>query len=139
MEGKIPVPTGNIYKFYALFSLLIIVFSLGAMLYVNQSNNRMVMNAVVELETLKLDTYPSSAAKVKMAVLERQLELAKSDKQLYLISLSALLGLALYVGLYGFHKWHRHVQPLMDETARVQLEIARLQLEKLRTEAGEDQ
>lgn len=139
MESKIPVPTDNIYKFYALFSLLLIVFSLGAMLYVNQSNNRTVMSAVVELETLRLDTYPSSAAKIKIAVLERQLEIAKFDKRFYLISLGGLLGVALYVGFYGFHRWHRHVQPLLDETARVQLEIAKLQLAKLRAEVGEEQ
>lgn len=32
MENKIPLPTDNIYKFYALFGLLLLVFTIGAAL-----------------------------------------------------------------------------------------------------------
>ena len=29
MESKIPLPTDNIYKFYALFGLLLFIFAFG--------------------------------------------------------------------------------------------------------------
>jgi len=53
MESKIPLPTDNIYKFYALFSLLLLIFSLGAFLYVQQSANEQVIAILPELEVLK--------------------------------------------------------------------------------------
>ena len=134
MDSKIPVPTDNVFKFYALFSLLVLVFSMGAVLYVNKTTNETLISALVEIETLKQEKSPSPPQQIKRAVLERQLEIAKSDKHSFLAVISLLMlgsGWGMY---YGFKKWHTELQPVIDETAKVQLEIAKLQLEKLRRE-----
>ena len=134
MDSKIPVPTDNVFKFYALFSLLVLVFSMGAVLYVNKTTNATVMAALVEIETLKQEKAPSPPQQIKKAVLERQFEIAKSEKRIFLVVLAVLISGSGWGMYYGFKKWHTELQPVIDETAKVQLEIAKLQLEKLRRE-----
>ncbi len=90
MENKIPLPTDNIYKFYALFGLFFGKNTAGA-----TAGNRVIQQAAVSK------------------------------------SLAFLAAISFGIG-YGFSKWHRDVQSLADETARVQLEIAKLQLDKQR-------
>ena len=136
MESRIPVPTDNIFKFYALFSLLVFVFSIGAVLYTNNAANRLVFFAVVEIETLKQDPVPSASQKMRIAALERQLDLSQSDRNFYKVALSFLVTFSIFGIFYGFKKWHMEVQPVIDESARIQLEIAKLQLEKMRAQVG---
>ena len=136
MESKIPLPTDNIFKFYAMFSLLLFVFAIGASLYVNRSTNEQVVSFFVDLETLKQEKTPSQTQLLRKAILERQLEIARSDKAFFHWSLIALAALATLGLIYGFGKWHKEVQPISDEMAKVQLDIAKLQLAKLRAEAG---
>jgi len=138
MDSKIPVPTDNIFKFYALFSLLLFVFSLGSTLYVNRTTNEQFVSLIVDLEILKAEKAPSLPQQLHKAILERQLEVVKSDKKFFQWSLAALAMLGMCGMTYGFKKWHTEIQPVLDEAARVQLEIAKLQLAKLRTEAGQN-
>lgn len=135
IDGKIPVPTDNIFKFYALFSLLVLVFAFGAVLYTNRVENELAFSVIVEIETLKQDPVPSPSQKMRLAALQRQLDISQSNRKFYLVSLSLLAAVAAYGIYYGFRKWHTEIQPVVDEAARIQLEIAKLQLEKLRAEA----
>lgn len=136
MESKIPIPTDNIYKFYALFGLLLIVFSFGSTLYVNKSSNEQMITLLVEIETLRQEQPPTAPQQLRQAIAQRQLDIAKSDKEFFRWALVAL-GMVGTLGLmYGFGKWHKEVQPVIDESARVQLEIAKLQLAKLRSESS---
>ena len=132
MQDKISIPTDNIYKFYALFSLLLLVFSLSAVIYVNKSTNDIIIKNLVEIETLKQENPPTRPQLIRQAALERQVEIATSDKSFYLYALGGLIGLSWLGMYYGFRKWHKEVQPLNDEMARIQLEIAKLQLAKLK-------
>ncbi len=134
MESRIPVPTDNVYKFYALFSLLVLVFSMGAIIYSNKATNDLVFNALVELEALKAGGEPPALTAARKSVLERRVEVASSDHDFVVNVLSAFSGFAICGIYYGFAKWHKEVQPVIDETAKVQLDIAKLQLEKLRRE-----
>lgn len=134
MESKIPVPTDNIFKFYALFSLLIFIFSCGAVLYTTQMTNQIIFSTVVELEVLKEQPNPSGSVVAKMAALEHQKTIAIKNRDFYKWALGALSGLSFWLGFYGFRRWHIEIQPVIDEMQRVQLEIARLQLEKLKAE-----
>lgn len=134
MESKIPVPTDNIFKFYALFSLLLFIFSCGALIYSTQMTNQIIFSTVVELETLKEQPNPSNTVLAKIAGLERQKEIALKNRTFYEWVLGGLSGLSVWLGFYGFRRWHKDIQPVIDEMQRVQLEIARLQLEKLRVD-----
>jgi hypothetical protein len=138
MESKIPVPTDNIFKFYALFGLLLFVFACGALVYVNQSTNQLVFTSFVELETLKEQKAPSPSVKAKIAMHERLLEVGKKNRDIYSIVLGAISGIGFWLSLYGFWQWHRRVQPVIDEMQRLQLEIAKLQLAKLQAEQARE-
>ena len=134
MESKVPLPTDNIFKFYALFSLLVFVFSVGAILYSNKTANELAISTLVEIEQLKQDPVPSPSQRMRLVALERQLEVSQANRKFFLWSLSLLVAASIGGIYYGFWKWHTKVQPVIDESARVQLEIARLQLKKLRAE-----
>ncbi len=136
MESKIPLPTDNIYKFYALFSLLLLIFSLGAFLYVQQSANEQVIEILPELEVLREAKEPSTKDVVRKQILERQLEVIASDRKFFIRSLAVILGIAISGIWFGFMRWHTVIQPLQDEHTRIQLEISRLQLEKLKAESA---
>lgn len=53
MESKIPLPTDSIYKFLAMFSLLLVIFSVGAVIYASNSTNAVGFEHWVELEVLQ--------------------------------------------------------------------------------------
>ena len=132
MESRIPLPTDNIFKFYALFGLLLIVFGIGASLYVNQYTNDLVFKIAVEYETLKADPVRSIPDETRFQVLKRKMQIAKQNKDVFLYSLGAVIALGFLMVFYGFRKWHTEIQPIQDE-------MARLNLKKLRQDVGEDE
>jgi hypothetical protein len=132
MENRIPLPTDNIYKFYALFGLLLAIFGAGATLYVNRATNDLAFEIAVEYQELKADPVRSVRDDARFQVLQRKLEIAKMDKNTFLFGLSVVIGVGVLMVGYGFKKWHTEVQPIQDE-------IARLTLKKLKRELGEDE
>jgi hypothetical protein len=134
MESKLPVPTDNIFKFYALFSLLLLVFSVGAIIYVQKITNDLMVSTWVELDTLQQAKDLPLHDQARMSIIKQQHVVAKEDKKHFNQGLGGLIALAIFGIWYGFRKWHTEVQPLMDESARVQLAIAKLQLERLQIE-----
>jgi hypothetical protein len=129
MQNNIPLPTDNIYKFYALFGLLLFIFAVGATLYVNNSTNNLLVDSVVELESLKIIENPTAVESAKRQLLEQRIEVTLEDKEFYKKALAALSALGFWLMGYGFWKWHREIQPIQDE-------IARLQRDKLRSEVA---
>lgn len=137
---KIPLPTDNIYKFYALFGLLLFVFSIGATIALSKNTNDNVYKLYVELESIKTPTVEEMAAYkqgphptfVRRALLERLIEVAKEDKK----TLEYLLAVVTFVGglgvIYGFGKWHKEIQPVQDEMLSLQLEKLRLEVAALK-------
>ncbi len=132
MENKIPLPTDNIFKFYALFGLVLFIFSAAAVIFVTNSANAVSMSTIPQIYELQQIDKPSLADAAKLAVLKKTLEIALSDRKFFLNAIGAVAGLSMLVMGYGFIKWHTAVQPVLDETAKVQLELVKLQLEKLR-------
>ena len=131
MESRIPLPTDNIYKFYAFFGLLLVIFSVGAVLYVSKSTNELAYTNAVEYSVLKADPLRSLPQETRFQLLERQLEIAKQNKKLFDTVLGGFIGIGLVMIFYGFKKWHLEIQPIQDE-------ITRLNLKKLKQEVGEE-
>ena len=130
MESRIPVPTDNIYKFYALFGLLLAVFSIGGIIYVNKATNELIFSTAVEYDELKQIQQPNGAQAAKFTWLQRELEIARGDKEAFIATLSFFfVGALLLIG-YGFWKWHRYLQPMQDE-------LLQLQIKKLRRELSD--
>lgn len=134
MESKIPLPTDNIYKFAALFSLVIVIVSFCSIIYSNSASNAIVFEHWVEVETLQAQEKLSVEQSSRLKALEKKIEVAVSDKQLFIKLASVFLGLGICGVFFGFGYWHKRIQPLSDQMAATQLELARLQLLLLKTD-----
>ncbi len=132
MDSRIPLPTDNIYKFYALFGLLLIVFSMGALVYSVNSVNGLVYEIGVEYAVLESNSSRSVAEEARFKLLDKKFKVALQDKEFYRDSLSVILSFGIVMLVYGFWKWHTEVQPIQDE-------MARLTLKKLKQDVGEGQ
>lgn len=131
MENKIPLPTDSIYKFYALLGLLLFIFCLGSTIYVSRSTNDLIFTTYIELETLKTVDKPTPVEIAKREGIERRVEIAVADKESALRGIGFVCAIGLFMMGYGFLKWHRDIQPIQDETARLQLEKLRHEVSAL--------
>ncbi|KQU85365.1 hypothetical protein ASC78_08420 [Variovorax sp. Root318D1] len=127
MESRIPLPTDNIYKFYALFGLLAFMFSIGGIIAVQRSTNDFMYKSLIDLEAVKSVEKPTAADTIKRQLLERLIDVAKSDKDYFNNSLSGLATVGFLLMGFGFFKWHREIQPLQDEM--LSLQVAKLRRE----------
>ncbi|MCO8251112.1 hypothetical protein [Comamonas thiooxydans] len=134
MLDRVPVPTDNIYKFIALFSLVALIFSMWAIINIQTSTNEVVYKTLPEIEALKNFEKRTNEQNLSLALLERKLEVAKSDRKALSYALYGVFGVAFWMAAYGFGKWHKDIQPLVDAQNKAQLEILQLQIEKLRLE-----
>lgn len=100
---------------------------------------RTVFSTLVEVETLKEQKEPTPSVQVKIEALGKLLEVAKANKDFFNKSLGILIGLAVCIAFYGFYLWQTGLQKVIDETQKVQLEIAKLQLLKLQAELGQSE
>lgn len=134
MLDRVPVPTDNIYKFIALFSLVILIFSLWASFTLHNSTNEVVFKNLPEIETLKKLESRTHEQEVHLALMQRKIEIAKSDSNFISYFLGGLIAVSFWGLGYGFRTWHKDIQPLADATARAQLRLLRLQAVQLRLE-----
>lgn len=72
MQSRIPLPTDNIYKFYALFGLLIIIFGFGSIVYINKTTNELVYKSMVDLAGLKSIKTKSASESAQQKVVEKK-------------------------------------------------------------------
>lgn len=134
MLDRVPVPTDNIYKFIALFSLVALIFSCWQMISVTTASNAIVIKNYPEIEELKSLEARTRAQEARLAVLEREKEVVVKERTLFVIILSGVIAFAFYGIIYGFWVWRRDVQPMVDAQNKAQLELLQLQIEKLRLE-----
>ncbi|WP_287879398.1 hypothetical protein [Aquitalea sp.] len=130
MNLKPPFPTDNIYKFYALFGLALFITSILSILYITNVTNEIVFQNAVEYEKIKNDPHPNAVDLIKKKVIERKVEIAKSDKDFESRAVGVLAGVAVLLMLYGFHRWHTVIQPKQDELLELQIKKAKLELRR---------
>ncbi|MDM0118867.1 hypothetical protein [Variovorax arabinosiphilus] len=128
MDNKIPLPTDNIYKFYALFGLLLFVFGIGVGIAQTKSSNDFMVKSYVELETLRSIEKPTAVEIMKKAFVERLIAVESENKVTFKWGLTVISAAGLVLMGYGFHRWHTRIQPAQDEMVRLQLEKLRRDL-----------
>ena len=132
MEDKIPLPTDNIYKFYALFGLALFIFCAGAVIYIVRTSNDLVFRMNIELATVKQIAKPLDADIVKEKFLEAFIKGTVTDRKFFTYVLGGFFGLAMCSMFYGFKKWHKKVQPIQDEMLKLQVEKLRYEVKALK-------
>ena len=83
MLGRIPPPTDNIYKFYALFGLILFIFDFSSVMYINKSTNEFAFEAIIDhaaLDAIEKRTPKQEAIKV---AIERKVEIAATNKSFF--------------------------------------------------------
>ena len=131
MESRIPLPTDNIYKFYALFGLLLIIFSLGARVAVNNNvwttatTSAESAYAVLKLNPGNLSSIDDKRVRIYQQRIDSAIDQARTFRHL----LNGLGSVGCLLLVFGFRQWHTKIQPVQDE-------MLQLQVEKLRREVA---
>lgn len=136
MENRVPIPTDNIYKFYALFSLLLFVFSIGSSIYVTKNTNDELLKIAPDLIRLEQLSHPTIVDEENKKLLAKKMRVTISDKETFTWGLVLVAGLSILGMTYGFQKWHTVVQPRQDRLLELQIRIAELQVERESTKAS---
>lgn len=127
-NSNVNLPTDNIYKFLALFGLILTIF--GGYLFNSTHNNfnNNLMNYAISLSKLELVEKPNSHEKMQIKTLEKKIELLRTDKSFYMLFSSFFLALGLILIVYGFFRWQFYLQPKLDTLLELQLEKAKVEL-----------
>jgi hypothetical protein len=120
MEPSIPIPTDNIYKFYALCGLAIFVSSILASAYVFTSYLERIASTSIELEMLKTKNDLSSEEAVKKSALEGRLVLDQTLGESFFKLLSVACAVGLLGMIVGFSMWQIRIQPKQDQLLDLQ-------------------
>lgn len=130
MDGKIPLPTDNIYKFYALFGILLFISSMAASLYLHKTTNELIFEIAVLVEELETKENPTRAEIKKREMAEKRVEIAVKDRKDINLALSLLFTFSGLLVTIGFWKWQTEVQPKQDRLLDLQIEKAEQELKK---------
>ena len=115
MHSKIPIPTDNIYKFYALFGLFMFIASGYVFIQIHFMYNDLAYKNYVEYEVLKDTKNPTTEQEAKKVIHERKMEIAGENKKLFLQLVGFFIAASLCLMAFGFYKWHRVIQPIQDK------------------------
>lgn len=131
MQSKVPLPTDNIYKFYALFGLLLFLSCVYAFTSLYHSYNEKAFNRYIELEVLNSVNELTPVQIATKKVLEEQKGIDASDKQFFLGVIGGAITVSLLLMSYGFFRWHTKIQPQQDKTIEQQIEKTDLEIKAL--------
>ena len=87
MLDRISVATDNIYKFIALFSLVTLIFCGWQLISINSVTNAVIFQNYPEIEALKSLEERSREQEARLAILNRQMEVATEDRNTFNIIL----------------------------------------------------
>ncbi|WP_445355695.1 hypothetical protein ACJJI5_05005 [Microbulbifer sp. EKSA008] len=129
MLTRVPVPTDNIYKFYALSGVLVLLTTLVLFFLRNDYYNARAFERYLPAENLKAKETLTPEEKRKLYWYEEQARIdeAHKDAELFFY-LAIFLGFGFFLTSYGFHQWHTKIQPKQDRL--LQLQIRKLELEQ---------
>lgn len=130
METNLPFPTDNIYKFFAVAGLLAVLAGFIGAVWITERANERYAQDYTELAVIKTASTPTPDQLARKPLLERKMEVTVTDRKAGVTASLTFGSIGLFAMLYGFRQWRMHVQPLIDETAKIQLAIARCQLAK---------
>ncbi len=124
MQNKVPLPTDNIYKFFALFGLILFIFSLGATIYIAKEANVQLIDIAIQL-----DNTNNNFSDETKGIIEGYREVIVADREYFE---SKLVGLAMFgalLGLFGFLIWMVKIQPQQDKLVAFQLKKYKYEVE----------
>ena len=133
MESKIPLPTDNIYKFYAIFGLLLLITSILGTIWVGTSTNEKLHSLVKEYESIPGTEEVREKTDLGKFI-ESRMKVQVKNKQTFNYGLTGTTAISILLMWYGFRQWHTKVQPKQDEYFDLQLKKLKLEIESSENE-----
>lgn len=121
MENKIPLPTDNIYKFYALFGLVIFISCSITAVSVHNSHKEIRYRNYLDFETLNMKMNKTAGDKAILEIMVAKEKLDREDRDfcVRLLLYGAFFAICLMV--VGFYHWHTKIQREVDKLQRLQI------------------
>ncbi len=132
-----PLPTDNIYKFYAIFGLVLLISCFYFFCVIHNFYNDRAVESYVELETLRGLPQSTQEQAFRRTLLEELETVSKSDKKFYLRALGTFMGIGLILVVGGFSFWHIKIQPMQDRLTAMQIRKLELEIEALSSKPKE--
>ena len=131
MNTKVPLPTDNIYKFYAMFGLFLMFLSMWG--FVTTYNSYLQKAFIVAEELTILDSINelTPEQESRKNILIKQKEINPLNKSFFMSSVTAGFSLSVFLMIFGFYKWHTKIQPIQDKMSAAQLERLELEIQTL--------
>jgi len=123
MNSRITLPTDNIYKFYAIFGLTLLITCLLGIVINNSTTNEKLYELVKEYEQQSISANNNSKSALP-EILEKRIQIQIENKKFLSFSLAFILAIAICLMIFGFRQWHSIIQPKQDEY--FELQIAKL-------------
>lgn len=131
MQSKVPLPTDNIYKFYALFGLALSLALVYAFVNMHQSFNERAYKRYIDLEVLNSYEKLTPVQKATKAILENQKKIDASDKKTLIYAIGGTLGISILLIISGFYQWSSKIQPQQDKIIEMQIKKMALEIKAL--------
>jgi len=124
VQSRIPLPTDNIYKFYALLGLLILLTTAIMFFIRNEHYNTVAFERYIPMEILKAKKNSlNEDEKLELFVYEQKAELDKANKEFeFFIYVMCFIFLGVGFTAYGFYQWHSKIQPKQDRLLDLQIQ-----------------
>ena len=126
---NIPAPTDNIFKFYAIFGLTLIIATIVGALQLSEKTNRLIYEYAVELYSTEQKTPTDSEERYKN-LLNKLIVIAIKDRTTISVTLGLTGAIGIFFAFYGFRKWHIEIQPKHDELLTLQIKTLRKEIKE---------
>lgn len=131
MNPNIPIPTDNVYKFYAMFGLVIMLTTAIMFFIRHEEYNRRAFERHVPMKLLETNQDLNDQQKHELYLYGQKAGIDKSNKKLELSLYMFLFVLpGAFLTTYGFFMWHTKIQPVQDKLFELQLERLRIEVKK---------
>ncbi|ELB2044562.1 MULTISPECIES: hypothetical protein [Vibrio] len=132
ISSNMSLPTDNLYKFLALFGLLLTVTGCYMFNSSYTNFNNEYISSIVELAKYESIEKPTPYELRQKEALEKIIELLKANKPFNLnVSMSVII-IGLITMFYGFYRWHYQLQPKLDELLDLQVAKSKLEVQQLK-------
>ena len=131
MVPQLPVPTDNIYKFYALFGLALFVTSAVILVTANDLFDQRILEYFASIWEYQADGAVTDFEEGQIKNFELLIDIARSDRDVAMVASSVIGAVGFTAMLVGFARWHRIIQSQNDRLAELEMKHRELQIEQL--------
>jgi len=121
MNLPVSVPTDNMYKFAAIFGLVMVIASFWGVITQGYMTNDIVFVSAPEIASLEENKSPTPSEKARLDVLKKRKEAAIEDRKGIDNLCSKMAGLGTAVSLVGFFFWYWMIQQHQDRLLKLQM------------------